>query len=761
VQSSQPARASRVRVLITLIATVLVVAGEFVLLTTIYQRGDPVHRQRLVVSVISGEWRSTVAGSSPASSADPAATNVTSRLELAALDDTDVALSRLHSLGTSSRELGPLQEATTELRSDPADSAALTRVQATVSSLDQRLADETRNIDTQAEIIYAVLLVTVSVGWMLWFRRLVGRHRGLQRDLTSTEARAASEKRLAALVRNAADVVLVSDTEGVVSFVTPSVLAVLGVEASAVLGREWTNLAIVEDREPLLRQLATVHPGGDSAVRAQMSHSDGRVLNISGTLTNLLEDPSVAGIVLTMRDVTAQVQLETELTYQAFHDSLTGLANRQLFADRLAHALDQRFDGEPADRAMVVLFCDLDEFKLVNDSLGHGAGDQVLVEVAKRASLVSRRGDTVARLGGDEFAILMEDTDLASANRLAIRLQEVLNEPMTVDGQVLTVKASIGLARATPGEFTSEDALRNADVAMYLAKDRGKSTIAVYEPKLHAAALDRLALRDDLQVAIRAGNLTLHYQPTVELGTGRLAGFEALVRWTHPTRGLLSPTEFIPLAEQTGLIHSLGTWVLETACAAAAGLADDVPPGARRPTIAVNVTAQQLSRPDFVSEVLSVLADTGLEAERLTLEITESVLMRDVNAVVGRLSDLRSHGIRIAIDDFGTGYSSLSYLRALPLDILKIDKAFVDRVTVDPHDAALTEAILAMSTAMDLATVAEGVEEPAQAAWLTSANCRYGQGYLWSRPVPLDEARELLRASFDRRWATDVVVGRR
>jgi EAL domain-containing protein (putative c-di-GMP-specific phosphodiesterase class I) len=324
---------------------------------------------------------------------------------------------------------------------------------------------------------------------------------------------------------------------------------------------------------------------------------------------------------------------------------------------------------------------------------------------------------------------------------------------MTVDGRVLTVRASIGLARAIPGELTGEEALRNADVAMYLAKDRGKSTIAVYEPQLHAAALDRLALRDDLQDAIRAGDLTLHYQPTVELGTGRLAGFEALVRWNHPVRGLLPPSEFVSLAEQTGIIHPLGRWVLRAACAAAVEFGQDTPAGLAAPTVAVNVTAQQLSRPDFVAEVLDVLADTGLAPERLTLEITESVIMRDIDAVVVRLASVREHRIRVAIDDFGTGYSSLAYLRTLPLDILKIDKAFVDRVTVDPQEAALTEAILAMSAAMELATVAEGVEDTDQADWLTAANCRYGQGYLWSRPVPLEDARRLLRESADGHWA--------
>jgi diguanylate cyclase (GGDEF)-like protein/PAS domain S-box-containing protein len=716
--------------------TVMVVAGEFVLLTVIYQRGAPTRDQRQVVERLVGEWRTVAA---------PVSGQV--------LDDTATRLVRLSDLGMSRTDTAVLQAAVTGLRASPTNAALIAQAHAAVITMNHRLAGVQRRIDDQAEVIYAVVLITVSIAWMVWFRRLVGRHRSLQRNLTAAESQAVNERRLAALVRNAADVVVVADVDSLVSFVTPSIQAVLGVEATSLIGSRWIELVDVGDREQLLRQLASIQPSSDSAVRARMHHADGRVLNMSGLLTNLHDDPAVAGLVLTVRDVTAQVQLETDLTHQAFHDALTGLANRQLFTDRLSHALDRRSDGDSDQRSLVVLFCDLDEFKHVNDSLGHGVGDQVLIKVAERATRIARRGDTVARLGGDEFAILMEGTDLRGAEEVAARLQTAMREPMTVDGRVLTVRASIGLARAIPGELTGEEALRNADVAMYLAKDRGKSTIAVYESQLHAAALDRLALRDDLQDAIRAGDLMLHYQPTVEFGTGRLAGFEALVRWTHPVRGLLGPAEFVPLAEQTGIIHPLGRWVLRSACEAAVALGSDTIPGNPAPTISVNVTAQQLSRPDFVAEVLDTLVDTGLAPGRLTLEITESVIMRDVDAVVSRLASVREHGIRIAIDDFGTGYSSLSYLRTLPLDILKVDKAFVDRVCIDSQDAALTEAILAMSAAMDLATVAEGVEQHAQAQWLIAANCQYGQGFLWSRPVPLDQARVLLRESADGRWA--------
>jgi diguanylate cyclase (GGDEF)-like protein/PAS domain S-box-containing protein len=523
--------------------------------------------------------------------------------------------------------------------------------------------------------------------------------------------------------------------------VTPSVTAVLGADAGELIGTPCTDLVVAEDRELFVQQLAGLRDGEDGPVQVRMRHRDGRSLHVNGTATNLTGDPAVGGIVLTVRDDTARVELEAQLTHQAFHDALTGLANRQLFSDRLEHALTQRGSTR---RPLVVMFVDLDEFKNVNDSRGHGAGDQVLGVIAERALATLRDGDTIARLGGDEFAILLEDTDLGTASQVAERLLAEISRPIALEDDVLTIRASIGLAPAVPGPATGEDLLRNADVAMYLAKDRGKGTVAVYEPRLHAEALERLTLRAELQRAIRDDELVLHFQPTIELSTGRVAGFEALVRWNHPQRGLLSPAEFVPIAEQTGLIHPLGSWVLRDACRAAVSLLAGQPAGDAALTMAVNVASQQLERPDFLDEVFGVLAETGLPADRLTLEITESVLMQDVPTIVERLTALRARGVRIAIDDFGTGYSSLSYLRNLPLDVLKVDKAFIDRVATDRGDAALTEAIVAMSQSMRLTTVAEGVEDAAQAGWLTRARCSYGQGFLWSRPVPLQQARTLV-----------------
>ena len=672
---------------LTILGTILVVVAEFGLLTAVYQRADPVRAERIVVASLQGE---------------------TTAPEHAA------AIARLRSLGLSKTDV----------------TQPVTKLAATLKARQHRL-------DVEAMLIYAGLLILASFGWMMWFRRLVSRHRALQEQFTAEQLRAEGEQRLAALVRNSADVVLVCGLDAEATFVTASASSVLGRDADTLLGTRCLDLVAPEDREVFLRQLGAVDGGEDRPLRVRMRHADGRLLHVEGTVTNLMADPAVKGLVITVRDITARVDLETQLTHQAFHDPLTGLANRQLFSDRLSHALEPRGSHT---MALCVLFCDLDEFKNVNDSLGHGVGDEVLIEVGRRATHAVRSGDTVARLGGDEFAILLESAQLPQAQDIAQELLTALAEPVVVDGHSINVRASIGIARAVPGELTGIDALRNADVAMYLAKDRGKGTIAVYEERLHTEALERLALRFDLQRAIRQDELVLHFQPTIDLSTGAIAGFEALVRWQHPERGLIAPAAFIPIAEQTGLIHALGSWVLRSACRAAIALFDGNP----ELYMAVNVASQQLGRTDFTGEVFAILAETGLPPSQLTLEITESVVLQDIHVISERLAALRERKIRIAIDDFGTGYSSLAYLRNLPVDVLKVDKAFVDQIVTDRSDAALTEAILAMSESMSLTTVAEGVEQAEQAHWLAGAHCRYGQGYYWSRPVPLDRARELL-----------------
>jgi diguanylate cyclase (GGDEF)-like protein/PAS domain S-box-containing protein len=700
----------RARVAITLVVTLAIVLTEFGFLTGVYHLDDHVDAERVAVERVRGALSTWSPG------ADPAAVEAA-----------------VHVLAVSDDDAGGLPALTARWL-DTRDPALLEQLRSRTTAVRDRIVDAQAAADVRAALVHATLLVLVSIGWFFWFRTLVRRHRELQRQVTEQQVLDAGERRLLALVQNSADLVLVLEPDSTASFVSPSATAILGRAPEDVTGRRFVDLLRPRDVPMFIRLLA----GGavaEQQVIVRVPHADGRDLVLEGTLTNLMADEAVHGWVLTVRDVTERQALQEELSYQAFHDALTGLANRQLFGDRLAHALRRRGAGP-----LMVLFLDLDDFKHVNDSLGHGIGDRLLVAVAERIESAVRQGDTAARLGGDEFAILMEGAGLSDAREVADRLLEALALPVTVDDQLHSVRASIGMTVAVPGETTGEEALRNADVAMYWAKDRGKGTVAVYEAGLHAEALDRLALRGELQRAIREHQLVLHYQPTVDLATRTITGFEALVRWNHPSRGLLPPSEFIPVAEQSGLIVPLGSWVLREACRAGVGLQS----GDQQPSMAVNIAAQQLARADFVDEVVSVLQSTGMPAERLVLEITESVLLDDMAGTVTALARLRERGVRVAIDDFGTGYSSLSYLSQLPVDTLKLDKSFVDQVCASPNDASLVEAIIGMSRSMQLTTVAEGVEEPQQAAWLAGASCSMGQGYLWSRPVELAAARELL-----------------
>ena len=708
-----PGTSSRARGTITILVTLVVVLVEFGFLQAVYHMDDHVDVQRAAQARVAGALDAWSPG-----------------------NDTAAVEEAVRALGTTDTAGAPRLQELTRTWAGSLDDTDLLAVRTANTAIGQAVAREQSAVDRLAGIILATLLVLVSFGWFVWFRTLVRRHRAMQREVTERQVLDAGERRLLALVQNSADVVAVLEPDSTAMFVSPAARSVLGLAPEELVGARFVDILLPRDVPMFIRMLAASREG-DQPVILRTRHADGRELVLEGTLTNLMAEAAVRGWVLTVRDVTDRQALQQELSYQAFHDSLTGLANRQLFTDRLTHALRRRHG---ATEPLTVLFLDHDDFKHVNDSLGHGIGDRLLVAVAERISGAIREGDTAARLGGDEFAILMEDASIELAHEVAQRLLEALAVPVAVDEHLHSVRASIGMAEAMPGAVTGEETLRNADVAMYWAKDRGKSTVAVYEAGLHAEALERMALRGELQRAIRENQLTLHYQPTVDLTSQRITGFEALVRWNHPTRGLLPPLEFIPVAEQSGLIVPLGSWVLETACRAGADMQSDW----HQPTMAVNIAAQQLAKPDFVDEVVDVLRRTGMPAERLVLEITESVLLDDMVGTIASLARLRDRGIRVAIDDFGTGYSSLSYLDQLPVDVLKVDKSFVDKVCAGTSDTSLVEAIIAMSHSMRLTTIAEGVEQPEQAAWLKHARCSLGQGYLWSRPVELDAARELL-----------------
>ena len=408
--------------------------------------------------------------------------------------------------------------------------------------------------------------------------------------------------------------------------------------------------------------------------------------------------------------------------HRALHDPLTNLPNRTLFLDRL-HQAEQR--AARSGGCMAVLFLDLDGFKTVNDSLGHGAGDELLVAVATRLDGVLRAGDSAARLGGDEFAILVEGLAAEQeAITVAERVLAALRAPFAIGGQDVGARASVGIATARgPGS----DLLRDADLAMYQAKTEGRDRIVAYDCAMHVAMVERVALERDLRHALERDQLRLAFQPIVDLASGTVLATEALLRWRHPERGSIAPGEFVPLAEETGLIVPIGSWVLEAACRQATEW-DGVP-------VTVNVSSVQLRSTDFPATVAATLATTGLPADRLILEITESVLVQDVERTAEQLTELKQLGVRIAIDDFGTGHSSLQYLQRLPIDTLKIPKPFVDELAGERGDGVLAEAILDLARSFGLRVIAEGIEVDAQRTRLLELGCAAGQGFLFSRPL--------------------------
>jgi len=436
----------------------------------------------------------------------------------------------------------------------------------------------------------------------------------------------------------------------------------------------------------------------------------------------------------------AQVtELKERLRHQAFHDSLTGLANRVLFTDRVRHALDRsRRTSHPTS----VLFVDLDDFKTVNDSLGHAAGDALLCDVARRLQQAVRPEDTVARLGGDEFAVLLEETALDEARVVAGRVLAALDEPSTIEGSQVAVHASVGVSIGS-GPDDADELMRNADVAMYEAKQSGKGRFAVFEASMHEAAIERLQLTGDVRAAIDRHEFFLQYQPIFSLRDGSFVGVESLVRWNHPDRGIVRPDAFIPLAEETGLIHPIGRWVLDSACRQA--YAWGIEHGRRdQMMVSINVSAKELQQPDLVDQISRALARSRLPASAVVIEITESVLLADAEGSLRRLRELKELGVRIALDDFGTGFSSLSYVQRLPIDILKIDKMFVRGVGGSIEDEALARAIIKLGQTFGLEVIAEGIENAQQVDRLRRLGCDYGQGFHLARPLDANGIGALL-----------------
>ena len=572
--------------------------------------------------------------------------------------------------------------------------------------------------------------------------------------LTEESASQRAEARLGSLIRNSSDVICIVDADGVVQYSSPSIEQTFGHAPEEVLERPLSELVHHADAARMATMVAAAAaapPGQPLTSEFRVRHSRHGWRDVEVLATNLLADESVEGIVLNVRDISERKAFQAELEHQAFHDTLTGLPNRALFRNRVEHALvSQRRETLP----VAVLFLDIDDFKNINDSLGHAAGDEVLREVGSRLEDCMRPVDTAARLGGDEFAILIRESESELRSiEIAHRVMEVLSATVKLDGRDIMLASSVGIAFSDQGMISAADAeelLRNADAAMYMAKESGKGQYQVFQPEMHAKALARLELKTDLQRALDAGEFTLRYQPIMDLARGDMAGMEALMRWEHPVRGTIQPLDFVPLLEDTGLIVPVGRHILWEACEWAAEMQHAIP---RDPplSMAVNVSACQLQRPEFIQEVRSALERTGIVPSSLTLELTESVMMQDMEVSLLRLNALRELGVKLAIDDFGTGYSSLNYIRSLPVDILKIDRSFL--ADPNPEVEQLTSAIIQLARIFKLKAVAEGVETPGHVARLMDIECEYGQGFHFAKPLYGEEIMAMAEGE-PRRGAT-------
>ncbi|HYN92130.1 MAG TPA: EAL domain-containing protein [Thermoleophilaceae bacterium] len=573
---------------------------------------------------------------------------------------------------------------------------------------------------------------------------------GLERAaLTEEVHRRRGEARFGSLVRHASDLITVIGLDGTISYQSPSIERLLGYAAEDVTGQPFAELVHPSDGGRVGNMLADgAAVAGDQphVVQCTLMHRDGTPQQFEVNYTNLLDDEHVGGIVLNCRDISERNAFEEQLTHQAFHDPVTGLANRALFGERVRHAIAR---GRRENHGIAVVFLDLDDFKTINDSLGHAAGDQVLAEVAKRLATSVRASDTAARFGGDEFALLLEDTDgVQEAADTAERVLEALAVPMRVGHKELSLRCSIGISVVSEdGSAGAEELIRDADAAMYRAKRDGKGSYRLFEPEMHEGVLARLELRTDLQRAIATEQLELHYQPVVRLEDGSISGVEALLRWRHPERGMIPPDQFIPLAEETGLIVPIGRWVLREGCRQARRMRDALPPEAA-PTMSINLSVKQLQHSDVIADVGDAVREAGIEPSALTLEITETVLMADTDLAVTRLRELKALGVRLALDDFGTGYSSLSALSRFPVDILKMDRSFL-RDGATPETSELASAVLALGTTLNLRIVAEGVELPEQWRSLRDLGCEFGQGFFFARPMDADAMLEHLAARLD------------
>ncbi len=636
----------------------------------------------------------------------------------------------------------------------PLSSATLVEMQADFQPLLNRLDGDAQRTAAHQQAVAAGALersLVASIGSLLlgvsalvglsWRFARVRRRTAVAEQAREIERR--GEQRIRALVEHSSDVITVLGRDLRVRWQAPSVRRLLGVEPDSLLDTLIASLVHAEDRTLFDGFLqARLDGGAPATIRARLRHADGRWCYVETVAESRFEDRSVEGLVLNMRDVSERKTFEDELRHQALHDALTGLANRALFEDRLHQSLAGHLR---AGRSLAVLFVDLDDFKTINDSLGHRVGDVILKCVAARLESLVRTTDTAARFGGDEFAVLLDPIESGDeAHTIAGRILDALSDPLVVDEHELSLSASIGIA-LSDGSVEADELLRNADMAMYAAKESGKDAVQAFAETMHQRAITRLELRAELQRAVANREFELDYQPIVSLQSQRTVGLEALVRWQHPTRGRLAPDQFVALAEETGLIVSMGRWILEEACAQARQW--ELALNSEQPfCVSVNVSIRQLSELDFPEVVAGVLARTALEHKSLVLEITESRLADDQAAIIRQLLALKQLGLRIAIDDFGTGYSALSQLQQLPIDILKIDKSFIEGLRGDMQTAELVQGIVNLGNTLHLDVIAEGIEHFHQADQLRAMRAPFGQGFLFARPTRPEAVLALLQA---------------
>ncbi|MFF8939366.1 aminotransferase class I/II-fold pyridoxal phosphate-dependent enzyme [Streptomyces paradoxus] len=580
---------------------------------------------------------------------------------------------------------------------------------------------------------------------------ILASHAGLAMErvaLRKEVIRRENEAYFRTLVRNASDVILILEDDDTVRYASPSARSVFGTDE--LLGVPLPDLVDPGDRERATQELAAVRERGSGAGHDHwwVRRRGGRV-EVEVRFSDFRDERTVSGLVVTLRDVTEQRRLEQELTQRAFHDSLTGLPNRTLLLERIERAL---LRGRRESSLTCLLFIDLDDFKLVNDTMGHRAGDHLLVAVGNRLSRTLRRTDTAARLGGDEFAVLMEDAKQpVDAELLAAQVIQTLSRPFELADESVTVSASVGVATARDST-DAEELLGHADLALYAAKAAGKRQWRRFKPLLRSRMVERHDLQSQLAQAVADKAFALRYQPVVDITAGEVVGFEALVRWPHEHRPPLAPEQFISLAEETGHIAPLGSWVLENAISDIIGLQRLPGPG-RPPYVSVNVSARQFRDAGFIEQVGQAVSTPGLVPGSLQLELTETVLLHRDDRLQTVLNTLKELGVHIAVDDFGTGFSSLRYLRDFPIDVLKIDKSFIDDIAQDAQQVALVEGIVRIADTLGLQVIAEGIEDSAQRDLLAGMGCRFGQGFLFARPLTVEQSAHVLREPSARPFA--------